>query len=368
MTIYDSIIIGGGPAGSSAAYTMARAGLNVLLLEKEKMPRYKCCGGGIPRKIGKILDFDFSICRDSPARGIVFSWLSGEAHSRKGDELLGWVVKREIFDQLLLEQARAAGARVEEGCKFIDLKYEKNILHLTTTGGDFEGRTLIGADGARSAVARRLGLRRYSPPGFALETRIEVPDSILEEKKENLYFDLGGIPGGYGWIFPMKDCLNVGVATRRASLGGLKACLRDYLRREGLEEYSGNSTIRGGTLAFRLLPSGLVKGRCCLTGDAAGLTDRLTGEGIYPAILSGQLAAGAVKDFLQSGTELNSYQGMIRESMGMNIFLANLAARMSGLFPRLIYNRVCGNQRRVERAMALVQGELDYRELFFPNR
>jgi geranylgeranyl reductase family protein len=342
---------------------MARAGLKVLLLEKEKMPRYKCCGGGIPRKIGKILDFDFSTCRNAPARGIVFSWLSGEHHSRKGDELLGWVVKREVFDQLLLEQARSAGAEVEEGCKFLGLEDGDNIIQVTTTTGNFKGRTLVGADGARSTVGRHLGLTLHSRPGFALETRINVPDSILEEKQGNLYFDLGGIPGGYGWIFPLKDSLNVGVATRRSSFRGLRGSLRDYLLREGLEKYSGNSDIRGGTLAFRLRPSGLVKGRCCLTGDAAGLTDRLTGEGIYPAILSGEMAGGAVKDFLQGDALLDSYQTAIRKSLGMNIFLANLASRLSGLFPRMIFDRVCGNQRRVGKAMAVIQGELDYRDL-----
>ena len=364
MTIYDSIVIGGGPAGSSAAYTMARAGLKVLLLEKETMPRYKCCGGGIPRKVGEILDFDFSICRDAPARGIVFSWLSKETHSRIGEELLGWVVKREIFDQLLLEQARSAGARVEEGCKFIDLKEGRDILHVTTTGGEFSGRTLIGADGAGSAVARRIGLTGHSRPGFALETRIEIPDSILEERRENLYFDLGGIPAGYGWIFPLKDSLNVGVATRRSSFRGLRTCLRDYLHREGLEEYNDNSNIRGGTLAFRLRPSGLVKGHCCLIGDAAGLTDRLTGEGIYPAILSGQLAGESVTNLLRGDAQLNAYQTAIKKSLGMNIFLANLASRLSGLFPRIIFDRVCGNQRRIEKAMAVIQGELNYRDLF----
>lgn len=367
MTIYDSIVVGGGPAGSSAAYTMARAGLNVLLLEKEKMPRYKCCGGGISRKVREILDFNFSICCDSPARGIVFSWLSGQTHSRKGDDLLGWVVKREIFDQLLIRQARSTGARVEEGCKFIDLKEGRNVLHVTTTGGDFAGMTLIGADGAGSAVARRLGLTRHSRPGFALETRIEVPDSILKEKRGNLYFDLGGIPGGYGWIFPLKNCLNVGVATRRSSFRGLKACLRDYLHREELEEYSGNSDLRGSMLAFRLLPFGLVKGRCCLTGDAAGLADRLTGEGIYPAIFSGQLAGGAVEDFLEGRARLNAYQTAISESLGMNIFLANLASRLTGLFPRMIFDRVCGNQRRIEKVMMVMQGVLEYRA-FLGNR
>ncbi|MEA1928324.1 MAG: geranylgeranyl reductase family protein, partial [Candidatus Auribacterota bacterium] len=333
-------------------------------LEKEQMPRYKCCAGGIPRKVGDSLDFDFSSCCNSPARGIVFSWLSGETHTRRGDDLLGWVVKREIFDQILLEQAREAGARVVERCKFIDLEDKNNVVRIITTGDDFQGRTLIGADGAGSPVARKLKLTRHSRAGFALETRIEVPDSILDNKRGNLYFDLGGVPGGYGWIFPLEDCLNVGVSTRRSVFRGLKPRLRDYLRREKLDKYILDSNIRGAHLAFRLLPFGLVKGHCCLAGDAAGLIDRLTGEGIYPAIISGQLAGRAVEDYLDGEARLNNYQTLIRKSLGMNLFLANLASRVTGLFPRAIFDRVCGNPRRVGKAMAVIQGELSYRDLF----
>ena len=98
MTIYDSIVVGGGPAGSTAARAMARAGLKVLLLEKEKMPRYKCCAGGIPRKVSELLDFDISPCCESPVRRVVFSWLSRKPQFPPDRSLLGWVVRRELFD------------------------------------------------------------------------------------------------------------------------------------------------------------------------------------------------------------------------------------------------------------------------------
>jgi len=367
MTIYDSIIVGGGPAGASAAYAMARSGLKVLLLEKAVMPRYKCCAGGIPRKVEQILDFDFSSCCDSPIRGIVFSWISDRRNSIKEDNILGWVVKREIFDRLLLDQARSAGAEVVERCGFLDLEEKKSYVRVRTTGSDYRGSTLIGADGAVSSVARRLRLKLHSQPGFALETRLKVPDSVLDEKRETLFFDMGAIPGGYAWIFPLHDQLNVGVASRRSGFRGLKQSLLDYIEREGLERYNIDSAIRGARLAFRLLPFRLVKGRCCLTGDAAGLIDRMSGEGIYPAILSGQLAARAVENFLAGRARLGSYQTMIRKHLGMNIFLANLASRATGLFPRLIFDRVCANPARTRKAMALVQGELDYMDLIKIN-
>lgn len=365
MITYDSIIIGGGPAGSSAAYAMARAGLNVILVEKEKIPRYKCCAGGIPKKAIDMFDFDFSSCQDSPIRGIAFSWRGRQKKFWGDEKILGWVVKREIFDQLLIELARSAGAQVVEGCRFLDVEDRKNDIQINTSTGNFRGRTLIGADGAGSIVARKLGLMRYFSLGFALETRIKVPDSIQSAKQGKLHFDLGAVPGGYGWIFPLNDYLNIGVATRRSRFRGLKQCLQDYLNREGLLKYSSESSIRGGALSFRNFLAGLVKNHCCLVGDAAGLTDRLTGEGIYPAILSGRIAGQAVENYLKGNAQLRYYQNLINKSLGMNIFLSGLASRMVSLLPHTFYNLVCCNSKRIEKGVALVQGELCYKDLIW---
>ena len=365
MTIYDSIVVGGGPAGSTAARAMARAGLKVLLLEKEKMPRYKCCAGGIPRKVSELLDFDISPCCESPVRRVVFSWLSRKPQFPPDRSLLGWVVRRELFDHLLLSRARAAGTRVKEGCEFIGLEEDGDVVRVATTGGEVRGRTLIGADGARSRVARLLGLARHTQFGFALETRVRVPAAALAERRDCIYFDLGGVPGGYSWIFPLRDCLKVGVATRRSSFRGLRDCLRDYLEREGLNSEDSRFIIRGATLAFRILPFGLVKGRSLLAGDAGALIDRLTGEGISPAIRSGLCAARAVDDYLNGRSGLAAYQKLLRKDLGLDLFLANLLSRFAGTFPRLIFDLVCSDKGRINKAMAVIQGELAYRELFF---
>ena len=114
MKIYDAIVVGAGPAGAAAAYFLARAGRSVLLLEKRAFPRPKSCAGGLPRKAAQIFDFDLSPCFEVAVKGAVFSWLSSERRYQEGDRVLGWVTRREVFDEFLVRRAVAVPRRVVE--------------------------------------------------------------------------------------------------------------------------------------------------------------------------------------------------------------------------------------------------------------
>jgi geranylgeranyl reductase family protein len=360
---YDSIIIGGGPAGTSAAETMARAGFKVLLLEKETMPRMKACAGGVPRKAQEFLGLDLSPLAGPPIRGLTLSWRGENPRTVRGEEIQGWVVKREEFDRLLLDRAREAGAEVLEGCRLLDFEDRGSEVRAITSGGIFTGQTLIGADGARSLVARLLGFDRRRRYGFAIETRFRVPDRVLEERAGRLAFDLGAVPGGYGWVFPLADSLNVGVGTGRPGFKRLRDCLRAYLEREGLAGAAAGGEVRGGTLASGTPPFGLQRGRCCLAGDAGGLIDSLTGEGIYSALHSGRLAGEAVADFLAGKAPLSAYRGRVRRELGGNLLAARIIARLTDLSPHRAYDLSTKSERRIRGAMAVVQGEISYFDL-----
>lgn len=360
---HDSIVIGGGPAGSSAAETMARAGLKILLLEKQPMPRMKACAGGIPRKAGEFLGLDLSPFAGPPIRGLTLSWRGESPRTVRGDSIQGWVVKREEFDRFLLDRTREAGAEVLEGCALLNLEERGGAVRAVTSQGDFTAPTLIGADGARSLVARLLGLNRRRRYGFAIETRVKVPDRVLEERSGSLSFDLGAAPGGYGWVFPLADSLNIGVATRYPGFRKLPDCLEAYLAREGLAGQATRGEVRGGTLASGIPPFGLQRGRCCLAGDAGGLIESLTGEGIYAALLSGRLAGEAVVDFLAGKAPLKSYRGRVRRSLGENLLAARIISRLTDLFPRRAFEISVKSEQRIRTAMAMVQGEISYLDI-----
>lgn len=363
MSSFDSIIIGGGPAGTSAGEMLAGTGLKTLILEKEEMPRYKCCAGGIPRKIAHLLDFDFSLLRGKEIKGIVFSWQSGRRRYLAGRQALGWVVKREIFDQVLLERAASAGAAVHQKENFKYLVQSGREIKVRTDRGEYRARTLIGADGACSRVSEQLNLSRFRRYGFALETRIAPGVQGLRDRGDYLYFDFGSIPRGYAWIFPHRDHLSVGVATRYRRFSKARRYLREYLKREGLLGKYPIGPIRGGVLAFNFFVRGVVRDKCLLAGDAAGLTDRLSGEGVYGAVKSGRLAARAIIDYLAGRAGLKNYRRMIWNNLGSELFLADCISRVEDLFPRWIYRRVFSNEDNARKAAAVVQGQLKYRDL-----
>lgn len=363
MRLYDSIVVGGGPAGATAAREMARAGLKVLLLEKEQMPRYKCCAGGVPRKVTGLIDFDCSSLFEKKIRGTVFSWRSRARRYLEGPGTLGWVVRRESFDHFLLRQADRDGAEVRQGETFLDLFPEGEVIRVRTDRKEYRCLTLIGADGASSRVADRLRLSGSRHFGFALEARIYTGEEELRKRDSNLYFDFGSVPRGYAWIFPRRDHLSVGVATRYRFFPRARSFLRGYMEREGLRAGDGKWTVRGGRLAFNPTVRRLARGRCLLAGDAAGLTDRLSGEGIFGAVKSGNLAAKAVSGLLSGDLEPGDYRRMIRKSLGTELFLAGVLSRIEETFPRWIYRRVFSNDANARKAAEVVQGELSYRDL-----
>ena len=361
--IYDAIVAGGGPAGAVSAYFLARKGLKVLLLEKDRPGRYKCCAGGVTSKIQSLLDFDLSPCWETSVRGVVFSWLGEERHCLESEEELGWVTRREVFDFFLQEAARRAGTEIRYGEPLQALDQDQYKVTVHTPKRSFSGRILVGADGAKSQTASLLKLKTLRASGFALEARLEVSEQTLKDRGRFLYFDLGSPVQGYCWIFPRRDHLSAGVAARRPPLLPLRIQLKEYLEREGLLDTWPRARVRGGYIRSSINLSRLHRGRCLLAGDAAGLCDRLTGEGIYPAALSGRLAAEAITAFLSGEKPLEDYKRLVRARLGSDLFWANLISRVLDRFPRKIYEMVLSSHDRVLKLSQLALGRTNYRRL-----
>lgn len=288
--IYDVIIVGAGPGGATAAYFLGEAGKRVLVLEKETLPRYKPCGGGLSlRMLEAMFPFTFEPVVESRVKTVTFALGRREITlSVPAGSVV--MVMRDKFDTYLLARARATvrqGAAVRQVTETMD-----RVIVETNDGAVFEGRYLIGADGAKSVVARDLGLRRGRLMGAAIEAEAPVSPEIMERFGSEMMLILGEVRYGYLWIFPKADHLSVGIGALHPKPGELQATLSNVMARYGIN--IDRTMLRGHPLPLYTHREPISTARALLVGDAASLMDPLTGEGIRLAIKSGRLAAEAI--------------------------------------------------------------------------
>lgn len=307
QTIYDAVIIGGGPSGATAATDLALAGHSVLLIERGG--RIKPCGGAIPPRL--LADFDIPqsllVAKARSARMIA---PSGRAVDMPVGEI-GYVgmVDRDAFDEWLRERARDCGAeRLTATFEKIerDDKPHPIVTFRRTRGGPIESvraRVVIGADGARSAVARQclVGAERI-PCVFAYHEIIKSPPKNTDQfdaSRCDVYYQGRLSPDFYAWVFPHGETASIGVgsANKGFSLRGAIATIRDDL---GLERCE---TVRreGAPIPLKPLKRWDNGADVIVAGDAAGIVAPASGEGIYYAMVGGRLVAEASAAFLRTG-------------------------------------------------------------------
>ncbi len=286
------IVAGAGPAGSTAARLLAEQGASVLLLDKHRFPRDKPCGGGVTMRAATAQDIDLLPVAEQTIYGARFSLRLGESFDRRFRAPLTYMTQRRHLDAFLAERAAEAGADFHDGDPIQEAELASNVrgVTVTTSRDTHRAGILIGADGANGLVGRTFGLRREFDEAVALEGNVDYPDGIPEDWREYVGLDLGGLAGGYGWVFPKGDHLNVGVGCWKYAGFTLRPKLSDLCRRYGFDP-EALTGLRGYHLPVRVAGSPIARGPVAVAGDAAGLVDPLTGEGIHMAFESGRLAA-----------------------------------------------------------------------------
>jgi len=343
---YDVIVVGGGPGGSTAARFCAKAGLKTLLIEKERLPRYKPCGGCLSKKTVHLLSFDLTPVIENTIYGSKFTYCSRDPFFIETKDPIAFLVMRDRFDQLLIHKALGDGAAILEGEKVIRVEEKGDGVEVELAKGKrLHSQYLIGADGSESMVARSLPLpsQRNDGNGIAVESEIPFDSSIHFPQKELqfIHLDFGSIPNGYGWVFPKKEYLSIGIGGmfRETKKMNPRQYFSDFLK--GLDYIPKGKT---GRVMGHLLPSfydekqKIAQGRFLLVGDAAHLMDPLQGEGIYYAIRSGMLAAEAITEWKKEGiVPSDYYQKAVYDDLYGNLKWALTFSRFVFRFAKLAY-------------------------------
>ena len=358
--IYDVIVVGAGPAGATLAYELARKGIAVLLLEKENLPRYKCCAGGVTGKAAKLLDFDISDIAEDEIHRASFSFNLGSPYQGQYDRPLIYTVMRDVFDCSLVMRARRLGADLIDGQKVKRIDASADCVEVSSAENIFRSRLVVGADGAHSIVANDLGMRKGMQHLVAIESEVTVPQEKLAEWKSRILIDLGHIPGGYAWVFPKRDHLSVGVGCQASKARELRPRHQKFLDSLGLGSYTITRS------SSQLIPT-RTRGRlvwqneALLLGDAAGLADPLTGEGIHNAIKSAQLAAPAIERRLLDGKDgLSDYQEAVDSEIISELRLAHTVSKFFVRSPRLVFGMLNQGNELWRALCDLMLGETNY--------
>jgi geranylgeranyl reductase family protein len=360
---HDVIVVGAGPAGAVLAYELAKKGIEVLVLDREKLPRYKCCAGGVTSRAAKLLNFDMSEVVEDVIYELDFTFGLGSPYVGKHSQPLIYTVMRDAFDHFLVHRAQQLGAMLMDGEKVTQIRMGGDWVEILAGEDILRCRLLVGADGASSVVARGLGMERNMGYLVGIESEIVVPDEELAKWKSRVQVDLGCIPGGYAWVFPKHKHLSIGVGCLASKAGHLKRHHEEFLNSLSIGCYT---IARSGS---HLIPT-CAKGRlvwqdkALLLGDAAGFADPLTGEGIYNAILSAQLAAPVIEDSLAHGkVGLQDYQQVVEKKIMSELAIAGKISKFFVRFPRLafgLFNESGGVWRDM---CGLICGESQYTDI-----
>jgi geranylgeranyl reductase family protein len=379
MTDTDVIIAGAGPAGSLAAYELAVLGVPVLILEKSQFPRYKVCGAGLTYKILREIPFDVSPVLETQIHNIIFSSGFKEVFMRTSAEPMLHCTNRNKLDDFLLKKAIDAGARVIHGTTVSEIIPGNEFVTVVTHTGTFRSKLVIGTDGVSSAVARSTGLRDNILLQLAWEAEVRTDPATIKAFSQTVFLDWGSFPGGYGWVFPKEDHFSIGVSGPVS----LSKWMMSYYQKllEYLDAGCGigdagrvhpasgirvleTISLKSWPIPVRVKKSQYHNGRVLVAGDAAGLTDPFTGEGIYYAVRSGILAAKCCHEYLQNKSpSLESYTKSVNDELMEELLEANRIKLLFNTVPLKIHRLVRDSDRVWRAFVKILRGERWYADV-----
>ena len=364
--MYDLIIIGAGPSGSSAGRIAGKNGLRTLIIEKETFPRYKPCGGALSEHAMSYLDF--KIPNEIIEKNIFGGRIRfrGKSTEYFKDYRLSVIVTRSIFDNYLLEKAKETGIDIHHGEKVTDISQNHAHVSVTTNKDSYKARYVVVATGSqgklKTVVRRDDNKNEY---GVCLVTEVEEKDEVIDQYIKDaieMHFGISGV--GYGWVFPHKGYYSVGAGSVMAKhLPYPKKAMQDYLKVNG---FTGEYKLNGHVIPCGGHRRKLVEGRIILSGDAAGFVDAFTGEGLAYAIRSGQLASEIIMENVEKESnlqELVNYENRCDFEFGEHLKYSLIFAKIMHYFPERSFNAFMKETDILDMFLEVVTFDKTYKDL-----
>jgi geranylgeranyl reductase family protein len=347
------------------AYRLAKLGFTVGILEKQSLPRYKPCGGGLTFKAIRCIPFDIKPAIELEASGGIVLYGGKTLLKTKVDQPFAWLVDRAAFDHFLAQKSAKAGVTLLESTEFTGFDQLNGTITVHTTRGNFSTRILVGADGINSRVARAAGLLEHRKTGFAIEAELAVSPDRLAAFGSYAAFDFSAYSRGYAWIFPKKDHVSVGIFQAKVGKAeGIRKALDLFISRNSFLVEARISHIQGHQIPLGGNRTPLSRGPVLLVGDAANLADPWLGEGLYYSLRSSEIAAGVICDGLKTGAvDLQPYTHQVNREIVSQLAQARLLANLVYLFPYPCSHLISQSVKMQKIVFGAIRGDFTFRQL-----
>lgn len=361
---YDIIISGAGPSGSLLGYLLSSSGIKTLIIEKARFPRYKICAGGIQHRAMLILPFNIGEVIEKTIYGLSCSLKTRDRFVKKYSDPIMYSVDRRKFDSFMAEKAIGSGCELLFGEEVISYDIDDKEVCVETNRGKYYSKVLVGADGIRGAVHRKLVKNKNYKKILGYEVETEFFNHEDSRYEDCAGLDFGGTKKGYLWVFPKNGSLSCGIGGPVNTAGAMRKYLRKYLADSFPEGAKQSYKILAQCIPVREEDTPLCGYRVLAVGDAACLGDGFSGEGLYNSFKSSIIASESIIGSLNSSNYyFKDYRDMIIDDIFKDIKISLFFSRVFFTYPLFFYKLLKNNDRFFNLCCKVMRGERKYTDI-----